>query len=88
MIRNMGRLDRALRFTAGAALIPAGLLPMGGWQGDVIGLAIAGFALVPLATSVTGVCPLYFPFGVSTLRREQIPAGQHGGAEGKEVPVR
>ena len=88
MIRNMGRLDRALRFIAGAALVPVGLLPLGGWQGDVIGLAIAGFALVPLATSATGICPLYVPFGVSTLRRGKTPADHRGGAEGEEVPVR
>lgn len=88
MIRNMGRLDRALRFIAGTALIPVGLLSLGGWQGDVIGLAIAGFALVPLATSATGVCPLYIPFGVSTLRRGNTPADPRGGDEGEEVPVR
>lgn len=85
--RNMGRLDRALRFSVGAALIPVGLLVLGGWHGDVIGLGVAGFALAPLATGVTGVCPLYLPFGASTLRGEQTAAGQQAGAEGREVSV-
>lgn len=86
--RNMGRRDRALRFSAGVALIPVGLLVLGGWHGDVIGLAVAGFALAPLATGVTGFCPLYLPLGASTLRGEQTAAGQQAAAVGREVRVK
>lgn len=67
MIRqNMGRLDRALRFGAGVTLILVGLLALGGWKGDAAGLAVVALALVPLATSITGFCPAYVPFGIST----------------------
>jgi hypothetical protein len=68
---NMGRLDRTLRFIAGVTLIPIGLLALGGWQGNLTGTLVAAFALLPLVTSLTGFCPLYIPFGISTLGREQ-----------------
>lgn len=86
--RNMGRLDRALRLIAGAAIVLIGLLALGGWHGDGIGLAVAGLGLLPLVTSTTGFCPLYLPFGVSTLGDAGISQGRRGGAGGTEVPVK
>lgn len=71
---NMGRLDRTLRFIAGAGLAPVGLFALGGWQGSVIGVVAGVVALVLLATAITGVCPGYIPFGISTLGREADPA--------------
>ena len=71
--KNMGRLDRTLRFIVGVALVPIGLFALGGWQGTLIGLLVAAFALLPLVTSLTGFCPGYVPFGISTLDREQNP---------------
>ena len=69
--KNMGRLDRTLRFIVAVALIPTGLVALGGWQGNLIGVLVAAFALLPLVTSLTGFCPAYVPFGISTLDREQ-----------------
>ena len=69
--KNMGRLDRTLRFIVGVALVPIGLVALGGWQGNLIGLLVTAFALLPLVTSLTGFCPGYIPFGISTLDREQ-----------------
>jgi hypothetical protein len=69
--KNMGRLDRTLRFILGVTLVPIGLFALGGWQGNLIGALVAAFALVPLVTSLTGFCPGYIPFGISTLDREQ-----------------
>jgi hypothetical protein len=71
--KNMGRFDRTLRFIGGVALIPIGLLALGGWQGNLSGVLVATFALVPLVTSLTGFCPGYIPFGISTRGREQNP---------------
>ena len=71
--QNMGRLDRTLRFIIGVALIPIGLLALGGWQGNLIGILVVAFALVLLVMSLTGFCPGYIPFGISTLGREQNP---------------
>ncbi len=71
--KNMGRLDRTLRVVVGVALIPIGLFALNGWQGNLIGIFVAGVALVPLVTSLTGFCPGYLPFGISTLGAEQHP---------------
>ncbi|MDX1522648.1 MAG: DUF2892 domain-containing protein, partial [Anaerolineae bacterium] len=57
----------------GVALIPIGLFALGGWQGNLIGVLVTTFALLPLVTSLTGFCPVYIPFGISTLGREQNP---------------
>lgn len=64
--QNMGRLDRTVRFLAGVALIPVGLFAVGGWQGNLNGIVVGAFSLLLLLTSLTGFCPAYVPFGVST----------------------
>jgi glucose-6-phosphate-specific signal transduction histidine kinase len=69
--KNMGRLDRTLRFIVGVILVPIALFALGGWQGNLLGVLAAAFALWLLATSLTGFCPGYIPFGISTLDREQ-----------------
>ncbi len=61
MKANMGSLDRTLRLIAGAALIGltlTGNIGAWGWIG-----------IVPLATSLIGVCPAYLPFGISTCKK-------------------
>jgi len=63
MTKNMGTLDRLLR-TAVAVVV--GVLY---FTGQITGLAAAIlgiFALIFLATSAMGSCPLYLPFGLST----------------------
>lgn len=65
--RNEGILDRIVRLVVGMALLPAGLLWLGGWQGSAFGLLTAGLGVFVLITAFTGVCVLYIPFGISTL---------------------
>lgn len=81
--QNMGRLDRIARFIAGVALTPLGLFPLGAWQGQVIGMAAVGVALLLLTTSLTGVCPGYIPFGVATLRGEPKAADRQAEARAR-----
>jgi hypothetical protein len=64
--RNVGRLDRSVRFIAGGALVAIGLFTLGGWQGNSTGADVALFALLPLATGLFGFCPTYALFGIST----------------------
>jgi hypothetical protein len=72
MIRkNMGRLDRGLRLVAGLALVPIVLFALSGWL-SVLGVAVI---VILLVTSVTGFCPGYVPFGVSTLHEGEKSAG-------------
>ncbi len=64
--RNLGRLDRIVRFTMGAAMVLIGLFVLRGWQGNSTGIGVALLALVPLATSLAGICPAYTLFGINT----------------------
>lgn len=67
-MKNMGTLDRVVRLAAVAAVIGAyGLGLIGGTLAFVLG----GVALVLLLTSLTGTCPAYMPFGLSTRPRRR-----------------
>ncbi len=68
--RNEGLLDRSVRVAVGLVLLPAGLFWFGGLQGNVPGLLAAGLGAWVLITGIAGVCPLYLPFGISTLEKE------------------
>ena len=61
MKTNVGGIDRIVRGVAGIALIAWALSggPVWAWIG-----------VVPLATAGLGWCPLYVPFGISTLGRK------------------
>jgi hypothetical protein len=69
--RNEGILDRTVRVALGLVLLLTGLFLLGGLQGSVLGLVIASFSVLPLTTGLTGVCPLYIPFGINTLEKEK-----------------
>ena len=69
--RNEGTIDRILRVALAMVLLPVGLFLLGGLQGSLLGLLVAGLSMLPLATGLTGFCPLYVPFGISTLGKEK-----------------
>ncbi len=69
--RNEGILDRIARVTLGVVLLPTGLFLLGGLQGSVLGLSVAGLGTIGLITGATGVCPTYNLFGFSTLEIEK-----------------
>ncbi len=69
--RNEGTLDRIVRLVLAAVLLPAGLFWLGGLQGNALGLLITLPGVVGLVSGLTGVCPLYIPFGISTLEVEK-----------------
>ena len=69
--RNEGIIDRTLRVLLGLMLLPTGLFWLSGLQGSVFGLVVTGLGLLPLITGLTGFCPLYVPFGISTLEKEK-----------------
>ena len=62
MRRNMGGMDRAVRFTIGIVMMGIGFGAMGG--GAAIAVGVIGAVL--FATSLVGSCPLYIPFRIST----------------------
>src|SRR5512141_2512217 len=69
--RNEGILDRIARATLGLVLLPSGLFLLGGLQGSLAGLIVAGLGTIGLVTGATGVCPTYYLFGISTLEKER-----------------
>jgi hypothetical protein len=69
--QNMGSFDRAVRafLLAPVAIgIAIGLGPTS--IGGIVLLAVAGIAL---ATSASGICPAYIPFGIDTRGRTPLP---------------
>ncbi len=67
MKTNMGLEDRIVRLLAAAGVaVLYGL----GYLSGTMALILGGVAVIFLATSLIGVCPLYLPFGLSTVRRK------------------
>ena len=61
MNANVGGIDRVARIVAGVVLIAlaaTGTVGVWGWIG-----------VVPLATGLSGWCPAYLPFGLSSCKR-------------------
>jgi hypothetical protein len=61
MKRNIGRVDRIIRFIAGLIIIVAGIYFKSWW--GLIGLA-------PIFTAAIGWTPFYVPFKISTRKGE------------------
>lgn len=70
MTRNMGTIDRVIRFVAGLGLLGLYGALDAPWKYFTL------FGLVLLGTALTGVCPLYSLLGINTCR----------GAAGKASP--
>jgi hypothetical protein len=62
MKRNIGIVDRIIRIVAGIAIAAIGLA-FHSWLGLI--------GIVPLLTAGVGVCPLYLPFGISTIGKQR-----------------
>lgn len=63
MKRNMGAIDRSVRALVGVALIVIGFLT-GLWWLYII-------AAIMLLTSAIAICPLYKPFKLNTMSRDE-----------------
>lgn len=72
MKQNMGQTDKIIRVLV--ALVIAAL-----WYFSVISGTVAmilgAVAVIFVLTSLVGVCPLYLPFGLSTLRKKNESKG-------------
>lgn len=66
MKKNMGTVDRVLRAILAVIII---ILYV---AGSITGMAAVILGIVAVAfllTSITGVCPVYGPFGISTIKK-------------------
>ncbi|MBX3044706.1 MAG: DUF2892 domain-containing protein [Candidatus Kapabacteria bacterium] len=59
MKKNVGKVDMIIRLVAGSAIAIWGIIS-GSWLGLI--------AIVPIATALTGFCPAFTLFGISTCK--------------------
>ncbi len=69
----MGTADRIIRVIVAAILVT---MYATGVIGGILGGVLIAFAFIFLLTSVVGFCPLYVPFGISTLRKNLTAKNQ------------
>jgi len=63
MKKNMGSADRIIRIIAAIAIV---MLMLTGQISGIVGIVLGVLAVVFIATSAVGSCPLYLPFKFST----------------------
>jgi len=67
MKKNMGTIDRVLRVILAAVV---GVLFFTGVISGTAAVVLGILAVLFLLTGATGFCPLYAPFGISTMKKE------------------
>ena len=65
MTRNMGTVDRGIRFALAVVVV---LLYFSGKISGVAAVILGVFALAFFITSLIGHCPAYTPLGIKTLK--------------------
>jgi len=63
MKKNMGSIDKIIRMLIAILIVVLYLAKVFPETWDIVALVVA---LVMVATSVIGLCPLYLPFGIDT----------------------
>jgi hypothetical protein len=66
MKKNMGTADRVIRAIVALAIIA---LYFAGQITGTAAIILGVLVVILLGTSITGVCPAYGPFGISTLKK-------------------
>lgn len=66
MKKNMGTADRIIRVILAIAV---GILYAAGQITGTAAVILGVLAVILLVTGVVGFCPLYAPFGISTMKR-------------------
>ncbi|HPM29995.1 MAG TPA: DUF2892 domain-containing protein [Chryseolinea sp.] len=67
MKKNMGSADRITRVIIAAIIVG---LYFSGIISGTLGLVLIALSAIFVLTSLVSVCPLYLPFGLSTLRKK------------------
>ena len=65
---NMGRVDRITRSVLAVVVI---ILYFTGLISGTAAVILGVFAVIFIATSIIGVCPLYIPLGLSTNKEKK-----------------
>lgn len=75
MNRNMGTVDRTVRILIAIAI---GVLLLTGQISGTVAIILGILAIVFVVTSLISTCPLYLPFGLSTVRHRPDKAEDPG----------
>lgn len=67
MTKNMGSADRAIRVILAAIVVA---LYFANIISGTVAIVLLAFSAIFILTSLIGVCPLYLPLGLSTLRKK------------------
>lgn len=78
--KNEGPADRTIRVVGGTLLTVVGLILLGGLEASAVGIVAAAFGAWFIVTGAVGFCPLYVPFGFTTLPKSQgAPSSERAG---------
>ncbi|HPT12800.1 MAG TPA: DUF2892 domain-containing protein [Bacteroidales bacterium] len=67
MKRNIGKTDGVIRLILVSILV---ILYFALGLNGIAGIITLGIAVLLCLTVVTGVCPLYYPFGINTIEKK------------------
>lgn len=67
MTKNMGSADRVIRVILAALVV---VLYFANVISGTVAIVLLAFSAIFVLTSLVGVCPLYLPLGLSTLRKK------------------
>lgn len=66
--KNVGPVDRVVRFTIGLVAFALALTMFEVLSGTILGAISAAVGVIMIATAALGMCPLYLPFKLSTCK--------------------
>ena len=71
MIKNVGLIDRLLRFLLGVLLVLVGLWKLEGLEGNIVGILMAVVSLLPFYMSITASCFVFKWFKIHSLSKSE-----------------
>jgi len=71
MAKNVGQIDRILRFLLGIFLVWFGVFLLNGKEGNLIGILVAVTSLMPFYMSLTRSCFVFRWFNIHSLSKKE-----------------
>jgi hypothetical protein len=71
MKKNVGRIDRILRFLLGLFLVWLGVFVLNGKEGEVVGILVALISLMPFYMALTRSCFVFRWFRIHSLSKKE-----------------
>jgi hypothetical protein len=84
MIKNVGKIDRTLRFLLGLFFVWLGLFILNGKEGKVMGIFVALISLMPFYMALTGSCFVFRWFKIHSLSKKECQVHGNPYPDGKE----